>query len=219
MIINRSADKLVITENYHPSLGVASFITAIGIVTLLLSFTVFHAVAVALGLIFTAVGCLGLWSSEKRTTQINSSGGIVITYTRYFGHKVWVRKLRSTNIRKVDYIKGFTGTELVGKESAFSSIYLDTKSEQQIGIVSTYRISWKFNKFGIPVAQKNTPLDEGAKEIADFLKVPLNIIDHSKIKKAIGAGIYNQTDIMLPILQRPTQAQLDNEFNNEDTGD
>ncbi len=165
------------------------------------------------GMLFIIAGLLAGYAAETITTLLSSDGTIVITYVRVFGHKTWIRRLNRSNIQKIDYVKSFDDTSSFGKWRRLSSIYLNVNFNEQIEIDSRLGGTWTFSKLGVPIIKDSTPLDAEANEIATFLNVPLNIIDVMRLANGI-KNFYNPRDKMRPILQRPTQQQLDHECDN-----
>ena len=84
------------------SVGVV--LAAIGLYTQELPFIV-------VGLLLTVFGIFMVKYVETRTVTMASDGTITIEYKRMIGDKRWIRRLDRTDVRSLDYLKGFDGNE------------------------------------------------------------------------------------------------------------
>ncbi len=165
---------------------------------------------VALGAFIILLAAFLLKFVETRITTIAMEGTITIEYKRLVGSKRWVRQFNHSDVRKIDYLKGYEGTETVFFGDRWCTLYLDVVFDEQIEIGKQYMANWSWNKFGFPMVARSIPLDAEAALIGNFLKVPVNTISYVDARD-IGNSIYIPHDTMRPLLQRPTQEQLDHE--------
>ena len=66
---------------------------------------------IVVGLLLTVFGIFMVKYVETRTVTMASDGTITIEYKRMIGDKRWIRRLDRTDVRSLDYLKGFDGSE------------------------------------------------------------------------------------------------------------
>lgn len=210
MIFEKNGNTLRIIQKGRQQLvyGLSAFSTGVVIATIGLFFQQLPLLAV--GAFFTIMGMVMMRYVETRTTTITTDGTITIVYKRMIGGRQWIRRLDRTDVLSLDYVKGFDENEVDAIGDRCCTIYLNVTFNEQIEIAEKYRVNWDFNKFGIPSSKQNTPLDVEAAEIGRMLGLPVNTISYVKVKDTLNS-IYTPRDKMAPILQRPTQKQLDSE--------
>ncbi len=164
---------------------------------------------IAVGLFFTIFGILMVRYVETRTTIMTSDGTITIEYKRMIGDKRWIRRLDRTDIRSLDYVKGFDGEHNVLSER-WCTLYLNVIFDEQIEIAKRFWFGWYINRFGIPSYKRNVPLDTEATEIGNLLGISIKTVSYVKVRDTLNS-MYVPRDKMAPLMQRPTQAQLDHE--------
>ncbi len=152
---------------------------------------------------FLGVGIVVLLLAENRSTTLLPDGNVTILYKRIIGNKRWVRRLNRKDIKTVDYIECFTKNRLGSARRSTSYIYFNVVFGEQIEIGSRYFWDWK-------VMRRAKPLNSEAAEIGDYLHIAVNTIDYLSAGAQI-KNFYNPNDKMRPMLQRPTQQQLDHE--------
>lgn len=195
MKLVRGTDTIVVIETQRHRIVYAALSILGGLIAVILGLFVLHELASTLvGILFVIAGLFMGSVAETKTTQLNSDGTITIEYKRVIGHKRWVRKLNRSNILKIDHVKG----NLNGTRWLMSILYFDVDSKEQIEIGSRIEKS------------RIWTIDTEVAEIAKFLNVPVNVISLLGVKNSI-KNFYNPHDKMRPLLQRPTQEQLDNE--------
>lgn len=210
MIFQKNGSTLQIIEKntlqfvYGVSAGsVGVVLAAIGLYTQELPFIV-------VGLLLTVFGIFMVKYVETRTVTMASDGTITIEYKRMIGDKRWIRRLDRTDVRSLDYLKGFDGNEHIFFRGGWCTLYLNVVFDEQIEIAARYAVEWNINRFGLPFYKASVPLDAEATEIGNLLGIPINIISYVDLRKALNS-IYIPHDKMSPLMQRPTQTQLDHE--------
>ena len=190
MKMQRTIEMLQVTEAGPHQLPVAGCAIALGILAVVTTVVTStrNLAAFLVGAMFIGTGVLLAWSAETKTTTIvNDSATVTVKYQRRFGGRCWVRTLGRSSLVKLDIVKGQKGTK----------IYLDTILNEQIEIGHRNRSD-----------DIRTALESDAIEIANFLNIPVNVITLLKLRDGI-SNFYNPRDRMAAVLQRPTQAQLD----------
>ena len=210
MIFQKNGSTLQIIEKntlqfvYGLSAGsVGVVLAAIGLYTQELPFIV-------VGLLLTVFGIFMVKYVETRTVTMASDGTITIEYKRMIGDKRWIRRLDRTDVRSLDFLKGFDGNEHIFFGDRWCTLYLNVVFDEQIEIADRYIVEWNINRFGLPFYKASVPLDAEATEIGNLLGIPINIISYVDLRKTLNS-IYIPHDKMAPLMQRPTQTQLDHE--------
>jgi hypothetical protein len=110
-------------------------------------------------------------------------------------------------------VKGFDEKQVFLNSRRWCTIYLNVVFYEQIKIGSRYVHEWHITKFGIPWYKRSLPPDTEAAAIGSFLGLPVNTISYLTTASVI-QNFYNPRDKMAPLMQRPTQEQLDHERDN-----
>ena len=160
------------------SVGVV--LAAIGLYTQELPFIV-------VGLLLTVFGIFMVKYVETRTVTMASDGTITIEYKRMIGDKRWIRRLDRTDVRSLDYLKGFDGSEHIFFGDRWCALYLNVFFDEQIKIADRYMVEWNINRFGLPFYKASAPLDAEATEIGNLLGIPINIISYVDLRKRLNS--------------------------------
>lgn len=213
MIFENNGSTLKITLKGHQQLVYGLVTCIVGTVATIISLFVQQLPVFSVGVFFLVIGIVMVRYVETCTTEITSDGFITIEYKRLFGGKQWIRRLDRTDIRSLDYVKGFDdGGGFVSIGERWCTLYLNVTFDEQIVIAERYRADWTINSFGIPSGRLNASLDAEATEIGNVLNVPVNTISYVKIRDTLNSA-YIHHDKMAPLFQRPSQELLDNERN------
>lgn len=187
MIFQKNGSTLQIIEKntlqfvYGLSAGIVGVMLAvIGLYTQELPFIV-------VGLLLTVFGIFMVKYVETRTVTMASDGTITIEYKRMIGDKRWIRRLDRTDVRSLDFLKGFDGNEHIFFGGGWCTLYLNVVFDEQIEIAARYAVEWNINRFGLPFYKASVPLDAEATEIGNLLGIPINIISYVDLRKRLNS--------------------------------
>ncbi len=164
------------------------------------------AVALFRSVAFFLVGALFLGAAyfisrlaETVTTQLRRGGTSVITYRRSLGGRTWVRRLPSSAVVAVEHVAARTKA---GRRD-YVALALTTGEAVEIA------------EYNIPLRTRRGTSEDlahaQAETVAACLQIPARYVDMLTVR----TGLQNfrpQRDRMGLPLQRPSQAELDREF-------
>jgi len=159
----------------------------------------------AVGSLFAVGGGFLLWGAEDTVTTLRRDGVCSVTAKRLVGHTSLVQRFAAADITEVAYVKGLVDNKRLQAGALVDEVYLVLRDGRKLNIMLQ-----RLNSFG------PTPtLATEAAQVASFLHAPLNTIEAD----SLAHGVKNFGDIIdmgrhdpsAPILQRPTQAELDSD--------
>ena len=129
------------------------------------------ALTIGLALLFLAVGLVLIFTRTDQHTSITANGPVTVTNTRKFGGKTTTRTIERADITSVQYYPFVTEYFDRG-----SNVYLILKNGAKVKLNSQRLFHIWFS------SKPAGPLEDQAREVAEFIRVPLSLPEPGKFE-------------------------------------